>query len=841
MPHRILERLNLLSLWISSLKTPLYPRNDAISPDKRLLRACFRLPCSSAFEDREPGQTINASPLDPQLFKAAVVTDFRRIDDLPGPLESRVSVSSILAIFRKFPSETLGIFSAWIAARCDKSERQAFLNNGTLSPPKDATTITDFTNRNQISSSKPLVFVLDEYSLAEKDKQGHLLFLRNILRACGLVVIIMGTNSSALNMIDKDAIGSAESGYDPQLWAQVVTNIFSCSHIQQFYSPDQLKRSLRKQGMSDADIASIQQWLSKVKSVKPGAMKQLIAGLCSQGEGLSTAEVIWGALNYVANGFYTRKGKSERIVYLVGQVESLISTTQFANELQPIISSKLINEHYAFLVNYAEDRKVNLFSLYRKLGSSEDKSMWLYPLTWSPSNDDIRLVGLPVDNALSEGGGIYMENYLVGEFAEAVFPVILNPRSMFIPATGYPSYESDEIGYLGLFAGESFNMKYNDLREIGISRSQLGSIANLLDESNPGPQLSTRAAFTLAFRYRFSSEDPTVSNVEKSPKRDGFFPEIVSISAMVIASHKFGLVGLKFLSFLPEFVNELAWKKLPSVKLSDYSRNSLGAFANCMIPFIPMVRSTCSEALRSISGVNSGTVRMAMDKEEIGMIGYADCLRFTNPKASPERCVIITGEMKNCEDTVDYSHLKPIIEKSLTVAEALTLWLGKQRNDDSIRPKAHFHFVVVSRFANIQEGSWNSLAEEFPNLSVYVAVNFDKSNGELQLKCEVMGMQPTDIPSDQEKAPLKSRSRSFAAINARILNEQISRYKDETDTPAEIDENEVRIEVEYLPTCAIIIPVEDLLHNGPLQHTLPGDLVALATEKLSQVSISNST
>lgn len=47
-----------------------------------------------------------------------------------------------------------------------------------------------------------------------------------------------------------------------------------------------------------------------------------------------------------------------------------------------------------------------------------------------------------------------------------------------------------------------------------------------------------------------------------------------------------------------------------------------------------------------------------------------------------------------------------------------------------------------------------------------------------------------------------------------------------------MDENENAVDVDYFPTCVIIIPVEELFEDGPLQYHSCGDLVAAVTSQL---------
>jgi hypothetical protein len=159
--------------------------------------------------------------------------------------------------------------------------------------------------------------------------------------------------------------------------------------------------------------------------------------------------------------------------------------------------------------------------------------------------------------------------------------------------------------------------------------------------------LTTRAAITLNYRYNYGMNSPE-RNPNQKFSRAGYFLEVVATGAFVIASHINGFAGAPLEKFIPVFVNELGLYHRSKIELSPCASESLGDFKNLIIPFIPLIEDICSEKLRAIHGINSGTFHMAKNQDEIDFFGQADYLvnGSNNFGLEINSATFFSGEMK---------------------------------------------------------------------------------------------------------------------------------------------------------------------------------------------------
>lgn len=794
---------------------PHEPNSTCKNPGSLPLKICLRLPCNSAFSNSASAmQTINESPLDPKTFTEAVSSDLRILtDNSKRPIEDVVSVSSVLDTFTGNKSHTLAVFAGWIKARIDGSEFGAFRNKSSLCEiTADPLNVSEFFAKCGVEpKTKPVVIVLDEFSVAlqtDNTMKDRLLFLRNLLRACGVVTVLMGTNASAINMLEKGAMGRPESGAQPRLWAQVVTNIFSPLPIDQFVEINAVRECLVEPVVRFSDGLLIVKWIEEGKCIKPGVFKSLLKSLGSPSMNGSPAKIVWQALKLAGTALIDRKPCWGNFDYLLGQVEAMVSMSRFSHELNPATSVKLLNDHYASLATYNKIENLNLFAVYRK---SVFNGLCLLPLAWSKIGENaISLEGTAVRSELPGNEDYIIDDYLFEGAAEAAFPIRIGPPDeLFSPRTGYPTFESDEIGFLALFATEAPFVLNQKLTDIEVDPRMKFKYADLAD---PGQKLTTRAALTIVLRHLHGQTQHVELHTNQAARRDGFFMELVCNSAFVIASHNAGLGGSTLVTFFPRFINEISWNRRENPRLSEKSVELLGSFAEYYIPFIPMINNTCSKSLRSIPGVHTGTLKMAKDTQRVDAIGYADCLADSCPATELNR-VIFTDEYKNTEEAINSNDLTGgsetdgIIDKAIGMKAILTAKLLEMRGEDGIEPAVHFHFLTVSKLTDLRSESWGKIAMDYPDLSVYVLSEIT-ADGEIVLERKVTGRCKAIEPVHLAK---KARNR-LSATKAREL---FASYNLSTDMES------LAVPVNVCPTCMIITEVEGIVSELPIRYTAP--------------------
>lgn len=209
---------------------PFIHSQNIIIDDYLPLRAVLRITVSHV---RNPdNRSSNSQLINWTLFARAICSavqyDFKRLLTKCSHLDgnSFVECANLETFFHKNPSSFLGIIVSWIKARITGTETLNLRAGSPIHIDISPLNIQQSRHELSLSGTKPIVVVLDEFD----PEYGHglssleMMFIRNILRVCGFVVIVMGTNSKLAN----DVAHGNEYDFTPVAWAQVMTNVFSC-------------------------------------------------------------------------------------------------------------------------------------------------------------------------------------------------------------------------------------------------------------------------------------------------------------------------------------------------------------------------------------------------------------------------------------------------------------------------------------------------------------------------------------------------------------------------------------------------------------------------------------
>lgn len=772
---------------------PLLPDEECTPPFlEKPLSVCLRIPCETALNKGNASgesQPINADIFCSSLHRAikedCICVDLglklERADD--RSINLNYTMRSLYRVyFRHQRSYLLGFIVEWIVRRRNGEETSALMDSSIISFDVQPRSITQVKEELQLATSQPYVIVLDEYSLEQTDvfKKKGLRLLKNVLRACGFVVVTMGTNASTLIMTGKVALARSDSDVCPQLWSQVVTNIFSppVAHLLGKIKTPTDPHVLMK-------IEPIFDWIKRTNCcLRPGILERFFHQLLRSTSAKTSADILDKTLDKLHSSLAERKPFYKSLDWILGQVRALTSgVCQDENVLRYLrcigISKKvegtLIDAHYAFLNSYSSHPHIPLFALYR---SRDYKGLYTGSFDWKQNTSKKQSIVLEwVDVCDASYGPLKIDNYLdnFNTSAPGILEVEYCVIDFYEPTCGFPQFEQDEMGYLGLFHSQNpfvFKVKPRafEAHDIKLFRD----LIDKLSMENYG--LTTRAAFTVAFRYICSNGDLDIQGDSRA------FLEIVSQASLVIASYKFGISGSIFREFLPQFISELSLKRLQNVRLSKESIKLLGISTKCKMPFFPLIQATCSKELGSIPGTHTGTLKMVLNKrDEMTGIGFSDCLKdsvMMRGKSSPTG-VIVTKD--DYHGNIDFDAIKASILMMMMIKNQTKLLAQLSE------PEHHFHFLISEEISIVASESNIRLLDSFENINIVVATSIDSKNNIELVKLSDL-LKPAGIESEKRR----KIATSGEAFDSRV------------------------------PTTVIIIPYAYLFPNdGPIKFTPP--------------------
>lgn len=795
----------------------------------RPICVCLRVACEDALGDKRTGH--GTQPINNDIFfdslHEVVSTDChlvdlnaKRLGHSDRPISITFSVSNLLKLFALVtPSLTIGFFVEWIKRRISGRETAALLGSDGFAFEGKPRTIGEARNELGIEKNrgKLYVVILDEYSLDQNDKIKNkmLLFLRNILRACELVTVLMGTNATALNMTGKEGMGSAGSGLTPKLWAQVVVNMYT--------SPsDHSAESLVLNNPKVIEIfAPILRWIASTKCcIRPGFMKLFLDSLLASTDSTTSVDALDSSLSLVHQFITKRKDSYTQFDWLIGQVRALLSgiyqnTTIEGVAVSRKIEARLINRHYAYLDSYS-DPEIPLFTLIREV---EGQRLLLRPLGWKkvPNSKDISLRHPAVANAC-KANSVTIENFLEGINVITPCKSNISPNNAaYDPGCGFPSFNADELGFLSLFHTATPFPSKQSLDEVELPDAFKGlfnSIKGPLSHETNG--LTTRAALTLAFMF-FSGREQSADYTVPGESKVGSFLEIVAHACFVIASYKFGLGGSLFTDYLCQFISEFSMKNISGLKLSESSVRLLGAVASIKMPLFPLIHSTCSAGLRSIPGVHLGSMFMCYNYDQIDGIGFTNRLMNLNAVSDFFLDHFISSEKKSL--LLNASILIAVAEKAVMNQRELFNKESKEEGKTSAtsirdqipqlrKPMNHLHFLIVEDITSLQWRSQIKLYRKFGNINFLLASSINTDN---TIELTKLYDAKNKAFKTELKKLLKEEKAKAAEASTEVLIEEavpLVTSEDVVDNELQAEETEeLDVEIEIVPTIVPEIPI----------------------------------
>lgn len=790
-----------------------YDSTIEVNHVEKSLFVCLRISCAEAFSSMSlSSQTVNRNIFGITLYKV-VSKDCEFILRNKTQLlfksdhdkKSYFSVSCLSWIFNDHhPSYTVGFFVEWIKRRISGEETEALMSSGSLSFMVRPRTINEALKELTVGNDKPIVVILDEYSLYREtgDKNEQFLLLRNIMRACRFVVILMGTNANALNMTDQMAMGSPSSGFEQMLWAQVIVNIFSSEEV--LCIPTQIGSIETRQ------VDPIQNWIQLGQGcLRPGFLKAFIRKLESIDNNSSYVQKLDASFKHLHIALTQRKASFYKMTihWILGQVRALLSQLDQVYidgmMLSKTVEETLINSHYAYLNCHSQLDKIPFFTLLRR---GIEKKLELTPVGWSnnPQNsDDICLeLEAPLESSLKR---LEIKGYLTGFKVKAPCKSTMKSESKYKAGCGFPVFLNDEMGYIGFFHTDDPFPLMKSLNEIENEEGDDGLFGDLKEKLSHEVKLTTRAAFTVVFRYLIGTTSPDIYSDDIAPK-SGSFVEIVVHAALVIASHKFGLGGSKFTDFLPKFIGELSLKNAENLKLDPASIVLLGSAASVQVPLFPLTNGTCSQALSSIPEVNTGTIMRCPNSDEIDGFGFSDCLKnqdCTQPGA------IFLSEIKSLGGGMTL--LRLIVEKAVKMQENLLKYNCKQifppeksilaRIPPLRQPGHHIHFFILESMSELQIKSQVELYHSCKSVNFLVA-SLDRAAKTIKLTN--LYDQESKLFKEELSKQLAEEDKIKNAAKDTGVNDDTLTCKNETE---DLEENEVdsldSVQLEKQKVCPI--------------------------------------
>lgn len=452
-------------------------------------------------------------------------------------------------------------------------------------------------------ATKP-VMILDEFhrKYENDDDWPCMIYCRNLIRTVGLVCIVMGTDSSAKNVIET---AGADSGNiiegAPKPWVYVVHELPKCLVKPISLSTTKISRSTFPDYNEMAQLflslpiglkhryVKLVHWITKKPSIRPLTLTLAFEFLKIQfqkivdgnQEPLSIEQLFGGLVEHVRATIMARKEDTLRGENgVIGQFA--LNCGDFRHGKGQNGPDFLIHSHYAFL--NSPDFECSWFSLHRK---SVDKKNYLFT---------------------SEG------------LSNICAATSWNPESFFPES---PSDELMEIVLVGQISASCY------LRNI-----------------------STYDAYVNNVRKKFHN---IVSAIGKRRHlRLGSMLESITMVAIINASHRCGYGGISLELFLPRLVSEFYPFRLPDNPALNpscdlYQHLQDGTTFPFHVPFFAPLDSSFSADLTSLSqAFYFASIRTGRDNEELD--GISDCGNF-----------MFTVECKNheaaCGESIPRKHL----------------------------------------------------------------------------------------------------------------------------------------------------------------------------------------
>jgi hypothetical protein len=540
------------------------------------------------------------------IFTNALRSDVAQLNGALDGLET----NQLLANF-SFEFQTVGVIFALLKVEYDKC------------PSWKVSNLADYVRATQDKQLLP-IFVLDEvlphYDHGNGSRQGssELRLARNLLRAVGLVAVLMGTNSCAANFI---SVASGSRGGANGPWCKLITRLPP--------STDESLRELGAQSVIDTlrgyhNLASICPFLvQQFRSCTPWFIELFVEAVAEiKVENLlfnartSAVDFLDNVLCRMAKKVYSRKGAHRSQSFL---------RAQFCYHLEPLRKPRSIGQSLPDCS--PEEKKV----------SGADTSAFVASHFASLNDDDCDL-------------------FIFGDYLSK------DQETQWVPTASFRRATDDSFLYLMLGDGNQRNLSFSApfvLSSLG--RRKMTTLETFLNLISDHEKKSSGT--------RIPTENPL------AVKRNGADLEVTAAVAVEIASHRGGLGGI----LIADFLLQLAIELLPSPEPLQWSVDSPFSSVTCLaqmrgqqvmkpdttvdltsvlagktVPYLSSAGDSWPEEFRSIDGVHWGHFSRTKDNERIDL-----AIRTAESPTDPE----ISGECKNYKNNLDGVVLREILQR----------------------------------------------------------------------------------------------------------------------------------------------------------------------------------
>jgi uncharacterized protein YjeT (DUF2065 family) len=509
--------------------------------------------------------------------------------------------------------ETVGVIFALLNAE--------FVDNKKWTVPQLAGYVRDFQDKRQLP-----IFFLDEVLPHDNPHGGPrpvssaLRLARNLLRAVGLVAVLMGTNSCAANFIS----AATNSRCEPRLWCKLITRL-----------PPPNDQSLRRLGaervmrtLNDRPhLVSICPFLTQqFRSCTPWFIELFVKVVEQNDDWLnpstSAVEFMDKVVCLMAKIVYSRKNISS---------QSFLRA-QFCYHLEPFRKAPSLSGESKTDCRESADERHEQY-----LGEGEQEDTNRTPEEEKVSGKD--RTGTPAFVAShfasldDESCDLFLTANGLGK----------DEMTQWSPTASFQRAGDDSFLYLMLGDGnQGLDFPAPFLLSLPLSEGMI---------SRSPKRMTTRETFLNLTNYHQVASSMTTIPTENhlAVKRNGADLEVTAAVAVEIASHRGGLGGIEIANFLLQLATEL----LPSYQLLEWrdSSNITNLFSGKKVPYLSSEGDSWPATFKAIEGVCWGDLHRTEDKERIDL------------KILTAGGVEISVECKNSQNNLDVEVVCAILQR----------------------------------------------------------------------------------------------------------------------------------------------------------------------------------
>lgn len=606
------------------------------------------------------------------------------------PTHILTSIKFIEAYSHMHPLRTLGVIKALIQQRIGKQVQVGDVEIAAV----DAGEFAQFIK--QLPENLPVVVCLDEFNVSEDLVQSFpLILLRNLLRSCPVVPVLLGTNSKVSNLVGPHSVnklGSRGAGF---VWCRLVVKLPR-------FDPE---LAFQRNGLELTP--ELKAWILK-SPFRPGLTLEFLNR--SNHADLNNLKNIADQTFIHMVSCKPALGDPE---CLLGYFQMIFSKYHAWNPGHNLPSS-LIHKHLAHVL---PNRALHFSDL-----------LPFFDVRKMPNNQ--LQMTFDIFTRILEPVSIYLD-------------ISVDELLQFIILMGFKA----AAGASGKQTLPQFvlnDQNFQTVRSLEIQKETILSAIKdgLIDIFS----LSFRAIVEYCWKYTMVS-DAYKSELES---RSGNMLECLATGTFVRTSASCGPAGSTLETFLPLFASELQLIKNGPLKWSSEALDLLGNVKDQIVPCTLAAGYTMSAEFRAVPGVYTGSLPDLPNKKRLDgcfipdwfptLVDAAAAECDISTKAveiakehskMPLHQLFVTLEEKNLADTLSASILEAVLIRACANGRSSleTPFIGRE----DCPPLHHVHLIVCSSLAKLTKLSLLAFKNAFSETLQLLRMTFDEEGASLGL------------------------------------------------------------------------------------------------------------